>query len=72
MSNNTKQNSKEQKAEQSDSRSNVSAGNIPAIKKLETSPKNGLYNKQSIICQGESPHRKGIASKTAITSLTTT
>ena len=61
---------KEEKTEDHDGRSDISTGNIPAIEELPDSLEKTLDNKQSIICHRESPlYTNGRASRTAITNL---
>ena len=70
MTNETEANTKKQKAEDHNGRSDVSAGNIPAIEELPNSLEETLNNKQSIIRHRESPlYTNGKASRTAMTSL---
>ena len=70
MTNETETNTEKQKAEDHNGRSNVSTGNIPAIKKLPNSLEETLNNKESIIGQKQSPlYTNGNASSTAMTSL---
>ena len=71
MTNNFEHNDNKQNTEKSNSRSNVGAGYIPACEKTKDRTKKKRDYGQSIICQETSPHRKGIASRTAITSLMT-
>ena len=73
MTDETEANTKKQKAEDHDGWSDVSAGDIPAIEKFPNSLEKTLNDKQSIICQEQSPlYTNGNASRTAITSLTMT
>lgn len=51
MTDETEANTKEQKTEDHNSRSDVSTGNIPTIEKLPDSLKETLNNKKSIIGQ---------------------
>ena len=51
MTDEAKTNTKEQKAEDHNGRSDVSTGNIPTIEKLPDSLKKTLDNKKSIIRQ---------------------
>lgn len=61
---------KEEKTEDHNGRSDVSTGNIPTIKKLPNSLEETLDNKESIIRQNKSPlYTNGSASRTAMTSL---
>ena len=70
MTNETEADTKEKKAEDHNSRSDVSTGNIPAIKELPNSLKETLDDKKSIIGQNKSPlYTNGSASRTAMTSL---
>ncbi len=70
MTDETEANAKEQKAEDHNSRSDISAGNIPTIEKVPNSLKETLNDKESIICQRQSPlYTNGSASRTAITNL---
>ena len=70
MTNEAEANTKEEKAEDHNGRSDVSTGNIPAIEKLPDSLKKTLDNKKSIIGQNKSPlYTNGSASRTAMTSL---
>lgn len=70
MTDETETNTKEEKAEDHNGRSDVSTGDIPTIKKLPDSLEETLDNKQSIIGQRRSPlYTNGNASRTAITNL---
>ena len=70
MTDETEANTKEQKAKDHDGRSDISTGDIPAIKELPNSLEETLNDKQSIIRQRQSPlYTNGSASRTAITSL---
>ena len=70
MTNETETNAEKEKAEDHNSRSNVSTGDIPAIKEIPNGLKKAVDNKQSIIGHRESPlYTNGSASRTAITSL---
>lgn len=61
---------KEEKTENHNGRSDVSTGNIPTIEELPNSLKETLNDKKSIIGQNKSPlYKNGSASRTAITSL---
>ena len=55
MTNETETNTKEQKTKDHNGRSDVSTGDIPAIKELPDGLKETLNDKQSIIRQRESP-----------------
>lgn len=70
MTDETETNTKEEKAENHNGRSDVSPGNVPTIKKLPNSLEETLNDKQSVICHRESPlYTNGSASRTAMTSL---
>lgn len=70
MTNEAEADTKEEKTEDHDSRSDISPGDIPAIEKLPNSLKKTLDNEKSIIGQNKSPlYTKGSASRTAITNL---
>lgn len=70
MTDETETNTKEEKAENHNGRSDVSTGDIPAIEELPNSLEKTLNNKQSVICHRESPlYTNGRASRTAMTSL---
>lgn len=70
MTDETEANTKEEKAEDHNGRSDVSTGNVPAIEKFPNSLKDTLNDKQSIIRQRRSPlYTNGSASRTAMTSL---
>ena len=70
MTNETEANTKKQKTKDHNSRSDVSARNIPTIEEFPDSLKEALNNKESIIGQKKSPlYTNGNASRTAITSL---
>ena len=61
---------KEEKTEDHNGRSDVSTGNVPTIEELPDSLKETLNDKKSIIRQNKSPlYTNGSASRTAITSL---
>lgn len=61
---------KEQKTEDHNSRSDISTGDIPTIEELPDSLKKTLNDKKSIICQKRSPlYTNGRASRTAMTNL---
>ena len=70
MTDETETDTKEQKAEDHNSRSDISTRDIPAIEELPNSLEKTLNNKQSVICHRESPlYTNGRASRTAMTSL---
>ena len=70
MTDETETDTEEQKAEDHNSRGNIGAGDIPAIKELPNSFEKTLNNKQSVICHRESPlYTNGSASRTAMTNL---
>lgn len=70
MTDEAEANTKEEKAENHNGRSDISTGNIPAIKKLPNSLEETLNDKKSIIGQNKSPlYTNGSASRTAITNL---
>lgn len=70
MTDETEADTEEQKAEDHDSRGNVSTGNVPAIKECPNSLEKALNDKQSVIRQRKSPlYTKGSAPRTAMTSL---
>lgn len=70
MTDETKANTKKEKAEDHNSRSNIGTGNIPTIEEIPNGMKETLNDKQSIIRQRRSPlYTNGRASRTAITSL---
>ena len=70
MTDETETNTKKQKTEDHNSRSDISAGDIPTIEELPNSLKETLNDKESIICQRKSPlYTNGSASRTAMTSL---
>ena len=61
---------KEEKTEDHNGRSDVSTWDIPTIEKLPDSLKETLNDKKSIISQNQSPlYTNGRASRTAMTSL---
>lgn len=55
MTDETEADTEEQKAEDHNGRSDVSAGNIPTVKELPNSLEEALNDKQSIIRQKQSP-----------------
>lgn len=70
MTDETEANTKKQKAEDHNSGSDISTGNIPTIEELPDSLEETLNDKKSIIGQRRSPlYTNGNASRTAITSL---
>ena len=70
MTNEAEADTKEEKTEDHNGRSDVSTGDIPTIEELPDSLKETLDNKKSIIRQNKSPlYTNGSASRTAITSL---
>lgn len=70
MTNETETNAEKEKAEDHNSRSNVSTGDIPAVKEIPNRLKKAVDNKQSVIRQRQSPlYTNGSASRTAMTSL---
>ena len=70
MTNEAEADTKEQKAKDHDGRSDIGAGNVPAIKEFPNSTEETFNDKQSIIGQRSSPlYTNGRASRTAMTSL---
>lgn len=70
MTNETEADTKEEKTEDHNGRSDVSARDVPTIKELPDSLKKTLNDKESIIRQNKSPlYTNGSASRTAMTSL---
>ena len=70
MTNEAKADTKEEKTEDHNGRSDVSTGDVPTIEELPDSLKETLNDKKSIIGQNKSPlYTNGSASRTAITNL---
>jgi hypothetical protein len=71
MTNNFKHNRNKQNTEKSNSGRYIRTGNIPAVEKTKNRAEKKRDHSQRIISQVSSPHKKGMASRTAITSLMT-
>lgn len=70
MTNEAEADTKEEKTEDHNGRSNVSTGDVPTIEELPDSLKETLNDKKSIIGQNKSPlYTNGSASRTAMTNL---
>jgi hypothetical protein len=71
MTSNFKHNRNEQNTEKSNSGGYIRTWDIPAVKETKNRAEKKRDHRQRVISQFSTPHKKGIASRTAITSLMT-